>query len=491
MPELELDPKTVGLALLMVAFILLIGKILRVKVKWIQKLFLPSAIVAGFIALFLGPEVLGPIAHYLGTDMFLDGGLFGAETMFVWSKLPGLLISVVFATLFLGQELPKPKKVVELAGPQLSLGIAFASGQYVIGLALVLAILVPFFNIDPMAGALIEIGFEGGHGTAGGMMDVFKDLGWEDGADLAVGTATVGLVMGIVLGVALINWAVRTGKTKVVTHAAERSKEEQEGLFRRDEQYVAAHLTSRPASIEPLSLHVAIVAVAILIGKVILMALVWIENSLWIDKVELLGAVPLFPLAMIGGIILQIIIKKIGYDHVIDDQMMLRIQGLALDILVVAALASISIKTIAANLWPFIILCVGGILINLLILLWMCPRTIPDYWFERGIGDFGQSMGVTATGLILMRIVDPEGDSPAFAAFGYKQLVFEPFFGGGLITALSVPLIYNFGPWPFFAAMLVVFLFAVTTGIFYWGKKEPSPWLARQRGTEYPPIDEP
>ncbi|MFP3489691.1 sodium:glutamate symporter, partial [Staphylococcus sp. SIMBA_130] len=86
-----------------------------------------------------------------------------------------------------------------------------------------------------------------------------------------------------------------------------------------------------------------------------------------------------------------------------------------------------------------------GISWNLFGFLMLAPKIIPDYWFERGIGDFGQSMGVTATGLLLMRIVDPDNESPAFEAFGYKQLVYEPFLGGGLVTALSVPFIVQFG----------------------------------------------
>ncbi|MBU5266456.1 hypothetical protein [Virgibacillus proomii] len=68
---------------------------------------------------------------------------------------------------------------------------------------------------------------------------------------------------------------------------------------------------------------------------------------------------------------------------------------------------------------------------------------------ERGIGDFGQSSGITAIGLLLMRIVDPKGDTPAFEGFGYKQLVYKAFLGGGLVTALSVSLIYQFGAIPF------------------------------------------
>ena len=75
-------------------------------------------------------------------------------------------------------------------------------------------------------------------------------------------------------------------------------------------------------------------------------------------------------------------------------------------------------------------------------------------------------MGVTATGLILMRITDPDAESPAFEAFGYKQLVFEPFFGGGLVTALAVPIIFLSGPWPFFSVMLVLFLVALAAGWF-------------------------
>jgi len=96
---------------------------------------------------------------------------------------------------------------------------------------------------------------------------------------------------------------------------------------------------------------------------------------------------------------------------------------------------------------------------------------IPEYWFERGIGDFGQSTGITATGLLLMRVVDPENKSPAFEAFGYKQLVYEPFLGGGLVTALSVPILYNFGPYPFLIFSTVMSVIGLVVGLVYYGRK--------------------
>ena len=175
----------VGFALLLLALMLFIGKVMRIRIKVTQKLFLPASIMGGFVALLLGPEVLGMLGGTIGGGVgeFIEsGGVFGEEVLSVWKTLPGLLISVVFATPFLGQKLPGPKSV-NLAGPQLAVGVAFASGQYVVGPLLAVAVLTPLFGMTPMAGALIEIGFEGGHGTAA-HDPVFEDLGWSEGADL-------------------------------------------------------------------------------------------------------------------------------------------------------------------------------------------------------------------------------------------------------------------------------------------------------------------
>ncbi|WP_130014595.1 sodium/glutamate symporter [Serinicoccus sediminis] len=459
----------IGFALIVLGLFLLLGKVVRVNVGWVQKLFLPSSIIGGFLILLLGPQVLGRVGGPVG-----ENGLFTQPMLDVWTALPGLLISVVFATMFLGQDLPTPRRAGKLVGPQLALGVAMGSGQYVVGLLLAALVLVPLLAAEPMVGALIEMGFEGGHGTAAGMRPVLEDLGYGEGADLAVGLATVGIVAGVVIGIALINWGVRTGRTEILKGDVQASVEEQKGLFRKDEYYPAGTMTSRPSSVEPLSLHMALVAVAILIGWCFLEALRWVEaqtySSVLINgdtPLEVFAFVPLFPLALLGGVAIQAAAAALGVDHLIDHQIMLRIQGWALDFLIVAAIGTLSLEAIGSNIGSFLLLAVAGIALNVGLFLWFAPRIIGRYWFERGIGDFGQSMGVTATGLILMRITDPDAESPAFEAFGYKQLVFEPFFGGGLVTALAVPVIALTGPWPLFSVMFALFLVALGTGWFY------------------------
>ena len=60
---------------------------------------------------------------------------------------------------------------------------------------------------------------------------------------------------------------------------------------------------------------------------------------------------------------------------------------------------------------------------------------------------------------MLLRTVDPENKTPAAMSFGYKQLLHEPFMGGGIWTALAFMLVYGIGwlnVWLISLAMLVV-----------------------------------
>ena len=470
-----MQPTTVGLSIILLGVGLVIAKLIRIRFGIFSKFFLPSSVIAGFLFLFFGPQVLGQLAIAVGWENF-EFGIFTEEIIRVFSLLPGLLISVIFAALFLGKKIPNIKEIWITAGPQVSYGQTVAWGQYVVGILLVLLFLTPVFGIDPMAGALIEIAFEGGHGTAAGLADTFSELGFEEGADLALGLATVGVVSGVVIGVFLINWGVRKGKTNYLKDPSAFDEAELRGLVDVESRQAGSRLSVSPQSIEPLALHVGMIGIAILIGQGLLSLLIWIENMTWgaNESVLIMRYIPLFPLAMIGGVILQIVLDRFDKYHLVDREMINRIQGLALDFLVVSAIATLSLQVIGANIWVFLTLALGGILWNVLAFLYLARRMIPKNWFERGIGDFGQSMGMTAAGLMLIRIVDSKGDTRALEAFGYKQLLFEPFVGGGVMTAISVPLIYNFGPIPVLIFVTLVMIGWILTGLLYFGKKDAS-----------------
>src|SRR5699024_7128493 len=205
----------VGFALIDLGIVLSIGKWIRIHSEWMQNLFLPDSVIRGVLASSLGPEALGLLLrNFTGDDSCWANGFVTEEIMEVWSELPGLLINVVFATLFFGTVLPNLQRVWDVGGPQLAFGWTLGWGQYVIGLLLAMLILVPFYDMPVWVGTLIEIGFEGGHGTAAGLQGTFEELGFPEACDLAIGLATVGILTGVIVGIAFVNWGVRKNMQK-------------------------------------------------------------------------------------------------------------------------------------------------------------------------------------------------------------------------------------------------------------------------------------
>jgi glutamate:Na+ symporter, ESS family len=395
-----------------------------------------------------------------------------AAVLDVWAQLPSLLISVVFAALFIGKTIPGLRTIWRIAGPQVALGQAIAWGQYVVGILLAVAVLTPVFGLDPIAGALIEIGFEGGHGTAAGLAQTFTDFGFPAGGDLALGLATIGLLGGVLIGTVLVNWGIRTGRitlseggdpveaARAATDDDLDDVDERERVERQESQ-----------TTDPLSIHVGYVAIAVTLGWGLQQALAALERATWGGDggVELLVHLPLFPLAMLGGVALQIVLDRTDRAALVDRRLVNRIGGFALDLIIVAALGTLSLDALGGNLAPFALLALAGIVWNVAAFLLLAPRIVPEHPYERGLGDFGQSMGMTVTGLLLMRIADPRNRSGGLEAFGYKQLLFEPVVGGGLFTAASIPLIGQFGPWPVLAFTGALTVFWVVFGIRTFG----------------------
>jgi glutamate:Na+ symporter, ESS family len=383
-----------------ICVLLAIGKLLRVKVKWFQALYIPSSILSGILALALIQIIIA---------LFNDTGKEIVATYTAgWNKLPGFLINIVFAVIFLGTEVPTVKSAWNKAGPQLVYGQIVAFGQYVVGLTLAIFFLSKIFDISAIFGGLIPVGFEGGHGTAAGLADTFAQYGWPEGKDLALAAATFGIVSAVIVGMILINWAIRKGYVTSIKQLDKMSEFERAGLHVEDTQPTAGRQTVACHSIDSLAFHIAIIGVAILVGLGILEVLKFIEMQIpGMREVAVFQGFPLFPLAMIGGLIVQLMFDKCEKSYLLDHGLMQRVGGTALDFLVVSAIAIISINAITSNFYPFIIIVAGGILWNVFCVMFLAKRLLPNYWFERAIAEMGQSMGVTATGVLLLRAVDP------------------------------------------------------------------------------------
>ena len=419
--------------------LLLVGYVLRSRLRVLRWLYLPSCVIAGLLglAIFQAAPHVGleiPPAWTLG-----------------WDKLPGILINVVFACLFLGVPIPAVKKIWRRAGPQLAYGQVVAWGQYVVGIGIFL-VLIQFIwpALPAMFGGILPVGFEGGHGTATGLGKTFESFDWQQGKDLALLSATFGLCSAVIVGMILVNWAIRRGHVVRQKRTSPQDVGEDDSiaivpLARRPE---AGRLTVSSDSIETFTLHLGLVAIALLIGYLIQLGLVAAGGASGNETFgKVMSAFPLFPLCMIGGLIVQLWEQKFDKNKLIDHGLTRRIQNASLDFLVVAAIATIHIAELQQYILPLMILMAAGIAWNVFCVLVLARFMLPNAWFERAMAEMGQSMGVTATGLLLLRVVDPDYETPAAEAFAYKQILHEPFMGGGLWTSAAIPLLAIWGGW--------------------------------------------
>lgn len=430
-----------GLSLLLLA-----GKILRVATPLLQKLYLPASVVGGTLGLLL--------LTFCG-EWIPDGWTIG------WEKLPGFLINVVFASLFLGSPLPTLQGMGAKIAPQVCFGQIVAWGQYTIGLGLTAILLLPLFGVPMLFGNLLEIGFEGGHGTVGGLTETFQKVGWQEGKDLGLAVATAGMVMGIVVGMALINWGIQRGYVSRIRTFDDQTLLEKRGFYPPAQQPPAGKQTVFSDSVDSLAIHVALIGLAISVGYVLQQGLLWGNVFLPVSaqKMRLLESFPLFPFCMIGGLLTQAFLQCSGIHLFVDHGQMQRIAGASLDFLVVSAIASMQLAFVATYWLPLTLLILTGTCWNVFCVLFFGPRLFREAWFERSLAEFGQSMGVTATGLLLLRTVDPDSETCAASMFGYKQLFHEPLMGGGLWTSLAVPLVVLLGGWWVWLICAVMLLF--------------------------------
>jgi ESS family glutamate:Na+ symporter len=393
--------------------LLLLGKLSRIYFSFLHFLYLPSCVIGGIYGLLIIQiaQATNPAFYeYLERDFVGN-----------WPALPGFLINLVFASLFLGNEIPPAKKIWEESGNQLMYGLVVSLGQMLVGFLVTGLLLIPVFNVNPLFGQTLPIGFEGGHGTAAALSETLTDYGYPEGGDVSLGTATIGLLFSVTVGIALVNVAAKRGWVEHSAMQTATSRLAMQGILEPDERPIAGMQTVSGDSIDTFAWHLVVVGSACSIGYTIKEALMAISR-------EDFRSFPLFPLCMMGGMIIQGLLQRYNTENkLVDRAMMERVAGTALDFLIVAAVSTVNVSAIADSIVPFLIICAVGLAWNVFAVLFIGKIMNPTHWFENSICVFGQSTGVIAAGLMLLRMVDPEAKTPVPAAFGYKQLIHATF----------------------------------------------------------------
>lgn len=338
-----------------ISVLLLIAKIIRIKVKLVQGLYIPTALIAGFMGLIGGRQLLNIIP-------FSDS----------ISSYAGILIAFLFGTMFLGnQKRSSFTSMIKSVGDTFLVNGAAELTQF--GLFILIGVLVLpvlFPGIHLAFGLMLPSGFVGGHGTAAAIGSVLAENGWADAASIGQTFATVGLLGGILGGVLLINIGARKGWTKEIKDTKNLPEEVRTGLIPKEKQTEVGKNTVNAMSIDTISWHLSLVLISV--------GMAYLVNA---GLKRLLPAIsfPIYGLALLCSIVLQNILNRVGLGLYVDKNIITHIGSSATDYLVAFGVASININVVLDNLIPIIFLSFLGFLFVTVWFLIVSPRFFKSY----------------------------------------------------------------------------------------------------------------
>ncbi|CAM4315466.1 hypothetical protein [Lacicoccus alkaliphilus] len=457
---------------------LILGMILRAKIKFLQSLFLPASVIGGFIGLLLGPIVLGDYAIIPIPEDWIS----------IYALLPGILIVPVVASIPFGvkfkSRLEKRKERQERAEKPASVNleaekgssttrntlvllailVIISQGQLLLGLLLSFIFEATDFVQDLYAtfGTEIGMGFSGGHGTAGVVGSLLQSMNqpyWELAQGVTVTTATVGIIGGILIGIVLINIAARKGYTKFLSGPQSFPEEMLKGYESNiEKQNSFGKETTTSSSIDSLTFHLAL----ILGGSGLAYALLSVIQYF---QVPIIGSVPIWAYAIIVMYGIWWIMCQLNLSWVVNNQITSKIASMFTDFAVVAAIVSLPVQAVLTYIVPILIMVTVIMAFTVSLAYWMSKKLYGEFWFERSVAILGTNSGVFITGLLLLKMVDPDYKSPVLGEFSVSYsinsvlgfILFPVLFGvlvnEGILMGLSIPVLAIIGA--------IIFMFIV------------------------------
>jgi ESS family glutamate:Na+ symporter len=415
--------------------LLLVGLVLRARIRLLQAAFLPASIIAGLLGLLFGPN---------GLDLlpFSDS----------ISQYPGVLIVLIMTAVPLGH-LIRFRRMASRVGALYTYSQAGEVFMWGLGLLFGLAVLGQIWDLPDGFGLLLALGWAGGFGTAAAAGSEFEQRGWEDATSLGYTAATAGVVVCIVGGLILTKLAARRGAASTLTNFADLPEEMRTGLVAPEKRVPIGTGTVSSNSLESLTLHLGLILVPV-------MAAYYLGE--WLSEVFPDISIPLFAIGFVFGLLLQGLLALTRTVDYVDRETISSLSGTFADLLVAFAITSIVPRVVAENAFPLALLLVFGLVYCVVLLRYVTPIFFREQWFERGIFTWGWMTGSVATGIALLRIVDPRGRSNTLEDFGLAYLGVGP---AEIILITSAPVVVSAGhAWGFVGATIAFGLVTLVIG---------------------------
>jgi ESS family glutamate:Na+ symporter len=414
---------------------LLAATALRKRVHFFQKYLIPNALTAGFLLL--------PFYNYASPIIGLESEGLGNLVFHL------LNISFIAMTLRTRRYRASGKNIFSMVIVVLSQ----YSLQSLVGLGitfLFIATIIP--NLFPSFGLLITLGFALGPGQAFAIGSGWESRGFFGGGSVGLTFAAIGFLWACFIGMFLINSGMKRGwigeKEVFENHVSARSREKDTSSIP-----PGSGPTLNVGAIDQMTYNFAVVCAVYLLTYLLLKGITAVLSYTGTIGMDL--AEHLWGIAFIFASLVAVVVKKLfyvfGIEGSISNERLTRIAGLSVDFMVAASIGAISLVVVRHYWLPISVMALLGGIITVLSLLWLSSRLFTDYVFQRTILIYGAMTGTLPTGLALLRVVDPEFETPASSDYMYTV---------GIVFFFAIPFIFSMN-FP---------IYGYTTGrtIYYW-----------------------
>jgi ESS family glutamate:Na+ symporter len=161
------------------------------------------------------------------------------------------------------------------------------------------------------------------------------------------------------------------------------------------------------------------------------------------------------------ALLVRAMMRKLGMDHLIDSGIQRRITGWSMDFLIVATVMAIQLTVVWQYFLPIATISIVSGTFTTLVVIYLGKR-IESYNLERMVAIYGTVTGTVATGLLLLRIADPDFRTPVAVDIALMNVFSIPSIGLYL-TIVNGPVWWN---WSVGMTVLVfLLLFVIAFGL--------------------------
>lgn len=393
--------------------LILLGTFLRARIKIFQTLLFPASLIGGLIGFAL---------------MRFD--IIGIPTSNGWTTIPAGTFSMMtfhlFAFGFVGIGLLKNKKKegkdnLEAARGALWMGWLFGmlfAVQALIGYgAFYVWQLITEGSFYVGNGYLLGAGFTQGPGQTQAYATIWQNTyKMADSVDVGLAFAALGFLVAGIVGVPFTQYGLRKGWAST---SAEIPQDFRVGLLDRNNQPACAHATTHAANVDTVAFHMSIMCMVY--GLAYCFGLAW-QKYFPIEGVRGIGIGYMFIWGMMIAMVVRKVMDRTKIDYLLDPETTRRLTNTTVDFMICAVFLGIKPTALQQVIVPFTVSVVIASAVTVALCLWF-GRRAPEHGFARAVTMFGYCTGTAASGLMLLRLVDPEFKTTVALEVGLMALV--------------------------------------------------------------------